>query len=298
MLTPAERGQTLLLVALATAAELTFSLVLDWYAYRLGNVPPWIPPAHGIVFVTALLWSKDPLALRRQTAVRLTATVLAVTYGVLALVLAEDVGGALGVGLLLVWLWAVGAERGRFYAMMWLVVCYLEACGVLIGTWAWAPTVPLIGVSEANPPSGIVGVYGFFDLIALAVVSRYFTRRPGKLANAQPCRGNVEERGAVSTLVFHSRPGFDALTELPDRPAFLAGLRSAIHTGEGMAVLFLDLDDFKLVNDGFGHEAGDRLLIQVAHRSEGHGARRRPRRPHRRRRVHRAVRGCRPGARR
>jgi len=184
VLTPAERGQTLLLVALATAAELTFSLVLDWYAYRLDNVPPWIPPAHGIVFVTALLWSKDPLALRHPTAVRVTATVLAVTYGTLALLLADDVGGALGVGLLLVWLWAVGAERGRFYAMMWLVVCYLEACGVLIGTWAWAPTVPLIGVSEANPPSGIVGVYGFFDLIALALVSRYFTGRPEKLANA------------------------------------------------------------------------------------------------------------------
>ena len=184
VLTPAERAQTLLLVALATAAELTFSLVLDWYAYRLDNVPPWIPPAHGIVFVTALLWSQDPLALRHQAAVRVVVTAAAVTYGALALVLADDVGGALGVGLLLIWLWAVGPERGRFYAMMWLVVCYLEACGVLIGTWAWAPTVPLIGVSEANPPSGIVGVYGFFDLIALAFVSRYLTRRPGKLANA------------------------------------------------------------------------------------------------------------------
>lgn len=73
----------------------------------------------------------------------------------------------------------------------------------------------------------------------------------------------------MSTLVFHSRPGFDALTGLPDRPAFLAALRSAIATGSGMAVLFLDLDDFKVINDGFGHEAGDRLLIQVAQRLRG-----------------------------
>lgn len=73
----------------------------------------------------------------------------------------------------------------------------------------------------------------------------------------------------MSTLVFQSRPGFDALTGLPDRPAFLAGLRSALATGEGVAVLFLDLDDFKVINDGFGHEAGDRLLIQVAQRLRG-----------------------------
>ena len=65
--------------------------------------------------------------------------------------------------------------------------------------------------------------------------------------------------GSVSTLVFHARPGFDALTGLPDRAAFVAGLRSAADR-QGVAVLFLDLDDFKLVNDGFGHEAGDRLL--------------------------------------
>jgi diguanylate cyclase (GGDEF)-like protein len=73
----------------------------------------------------------------------------------------------------------------------------------------------------------------------------------------------------VSTLVFHTRPGFDALTGLPDRAAFIAGLRSAMAAGQGLAVLFLDLDDFKLINDGFGHEAGDRLLIQVAQRLKG-----------------------------
>ena len=73
----------------------------------------------------------------------------------------------------------------------------------------------------------------------------------------------------MSVLVFNAAPGHDALTGLPDRAAFLAALRAAARAGEGVAVLFLDLDDFKVVNDGFGHEAGDRLLIQVAHRLRG-----------------------------
>ena len=69
----------------------------------------------------------------------------------------------------------------------------------------------------------------------------------------------------MSVLLFHAAPGHDALTGLPDRAAFLAALRSAADAGP-VALLFLDLDDFKVVNDGFGHEAGDRLLIQVAQR--------------------------------
>jgi diguanylate cyclase (GGDEF)-like protein len=73
----------------------------------------------------------------------------------------------------------------------------------------------------------------------------------------------------LSTLVFHARPGFDALTGLPDRAAFIAELKAAAIADDGVAVLFLGLDDFKVINDGFGHEAGDRVLIQVAHRLKG-----------------------------
>jgi diguanylate cyclase (GGDEF)-like protein len=63
------------------------------------------------------------------------------------------------------------------------------------------------------------------------------------------------------------------LTGLPNRAAFDADLREQAERrrppGEGMAVLFIDLDGFKGVNDRLGHEAGDRLLEATARRLQG-----------------------------
>ena len=63
---------------------------------------------------------------------------------------------------------------------------------------------------------------------------------------------------------------YDALTDLPNRRLFLSRLRDDIkHTqqaGLGLALLLLDLDRFKEVNDTFGHDIGDLLLVNVARR--------------------------------
>ncbi|WP_166788103.1 putative bifunctional diguanylate cyclase/phosphodiesterase [Cryobacterium glaciale] len=68
----------------------------------------------------------------------------------------------------------------------------------------------------------------------------------------------------------------DSLTDLPNRLLLLGRLDEALHAatqnGRGVGVLFLDLDGFKAVNDTFGHQAGDAVLIEVAARLVG-GAR-------------------------
>jgi diguanylate cyclase (GGDEF)-like protein len=58
----------------------------------------------------------------------------------------------------------------------------------------------------------------------------------------------------------------DSLTGLPNRALFLDRLDQALRRGHRTAVLFLDLDHFKLVNDTLGHDVGDELLVAVAQR--------------------------------
>ncbi len=63
----------------------------------------------------------------------------------------------------------------------------------------------------------------------------------------------------------------DSLTGLPNRTLFSDRVRmaSSRRTARGYAIIYLDLDGFKLVNDTLGHAAGDQVLIEVARRLEG-----------------------------
>lgn len=59
---------------------------------------------------------------------------------------------------------------------------------------------------------------------------------------------------------------YDHLTQLPNRTLFAERMVGHLRNGEPLAMVLLDLDGFKTVNDTFGHEVGDQLLVQVAGR--------------------------------
>ncbi len=80
----------------------------------------------------------------------------------------------------------------------------------------------------------------------------------------------VSNRKAAEEKLRHSA-FHDPLTDLPNRALLLEQIersieRSKRHEDYNFAVLFLDLDNFKVINDSLGHQKGDELLIEVAHR--------------------------------
>ncbi|HEY5708816.1 MAG TPA: EAL domain-containing protein [Solirubrobacterales bacterium] len=81
------------------------------------------------------------------------------------------------------------------------------------------------------------------------------------------------ERHATDQALRH-RVLHDSLTGLPNRLSFVESLSDALKrstvSGSPVGLLFLDLDNFKLINDSLGHHAGDELLRAVAPRLRGH----------------------------
>jgi hypothetical protein len=164
-LAPLARAQALGVVAFATVGEVTGSLVWGVYHYRLHNLPLFIPPAHGLVYLSGLALAS---ALPKRPLVW-AAAFLAAGWGIAGLTVLPqlDVAGAFGVPLLLVFLW-----RSRWratYAGVFLVVAALELYGTSIGTWRWASRVPWLGIPDGNPPSGVASGYVWFDVMALLV---------------------------------------------------------------------------------------------------------------------------------
>ncbi len=163
------RLQTLAVVGIATVGEILGSLVWGLYGYRLENLPAFVPPGHGLVYLAGL--SLATLLAGHARALLVAAGAVALAWGVAGITVlpTPDASGTIGCAFLV---GVLVLTRRPVYAGVFLVVVALELYGTALGTWTWQPAVPGLGLSQGNPPSGVASGYVVFDVLALALVAR------------------------------------------------------------------------------------------------------------------------------
>lgn len=141
-----------------------------------------------------------------------------------------------------------GLERGRIVVVMFFALFSAISIGFIVSSW------------RAGENFGII--YALIEMllanITLLTLTHNFLGFKESLAKTS-ARAEMMERLAYQ----------DTLTDLPNRLALEQSLESLIAKrpyGSKIAIAFMDIDGFKMINDTHGHAAGDELLVKVAHR--------------------------------
>ncbi|MFP5252504.1 MAG: hypothetical protein ACLGH4_01760 [Actinomycetes bacterium] len=169
---PLVRAQTAVVVVFATVVEYVFSPTLHVYVYRFDNVPAYVPPGHGLVYLSAFALGHAALVAHRQRVWEAGVVLVGGLWAAHGLLLSErpDALGAFWFACLVLFL-AYGPSK-PVYIGAFVVVSWLELLGTHLGNWEWGRTDFTGWVSIGNPPSGAAGGYGWFDLVALLVAPR------------------------------------------------------------------------------------------------------------------------------
>ncbi len=130
-------------------------------------------------------------------------------------------------------------------------------CGEASSSWLCVPLVT---------PSGIIGAL----VVKSSLGDERYSESHKELLQfvSTQVAAAIERKQLINRLQFLAQ--YDALTQLPNREFFYERLKSALARAQReqacLAVLFIDLDHFKAVNDNYGHAIGDALLQQIAQR--------------------------------
>jgi hypothetical protein len=192
------RAQVGVVVAFATLVEYTFSYELHVYVYRLHNVPWFVPPGHGLVYLGALAIGRSPAVTSRARVLIPLTLVVGASYAGWGLFISsrQDLLGLLWFGCLAAFL--LKGRQPTVFVGAFVVVTYLELLGTHLGAWTWQVKDPVAHlISMGNPPSGAAGGYGFFDAAALALapgIDAAVARRRLRASSAEPSEQLVVEQ--------------------------------------------------------------------------------------------------------
>lgn len=162
------RMQVLIAVAFATVGEHFASVYMSGYIYRFGNVPAYVPPGHGMVYLTAVALGRSGLFQRYARQIAVFVVIVCgfwTLWGISGYASRSDSYGAVLFCVFLGYLF-----KGRspmVYLAAFFITTWLELIGTAVGTWKWAVLDPVSGLSQGNPPSGVAAWYCLVDAVAM-----------------------------------------------------------------------------------------------------------------------------------
>ncbi len=166
-----QRWQVWTCVVVATGFEIFGSLIWGLYRYRLHNVPLFVPPGHGLVYLFGLLAARTPVVLQHGRRVAHVIVGGASTWALAGLTILPVVTGRFdlqGAICLPVFAWFVlRSPRWPLFAFIFIATGELEIFGTFFGNWAWLPIAPWTHIPSGNPPSVIAGGYCVIDASVL-----------------------------------------------------------------------------------------------------------------------------------
>lgn len=169
-----QRVQVWVCVCVATCFEIFGSLVWGVYRYRMHNLPLFVPPGHGMVYLFGLLAAQTPVVQRHGRRVAYAVLAAASVWALLGLTALPAVTGRIDVqGALCLPVFAyflLRSPRWPLFAAIFIIVSELEISGTSFGNWAWLPVAPWTHIPSGNPPSVIAGGYCVIDGSVLVVM--------------------------------------------------------------------------------------------------------------------------------
>jgi hypothetical protein len=162
------RVQVLIAVIFATVGEHFASIYMGGYTYRFENVPAYVPPGHGMVYLTAVALARSALFVRHHGKIAIfVITVWGAwsLWGVIGYADRGDAVGALLFGIFLIWL--IAGRSPLVYLAAFFITTWLELIGTSVGAWQWAAIDPLLGWAQGNPPSAASAWYCLVDAVAI-----------------------------------------------------------------------------------------------------------------------------------
>ncbi|MDH5480070.1 MAG: hypothetical protein OEX11_04835 [Nitrosomonas sp.] len=162
------RMQVAIAVAFATIGEFFASIYMEGYTYRFENVPHYVPPGHGMVYLTAVALARSGFFLMHARKLAIFVIITGGLWSIWGISGIPAQGDQVGAFLFVIFVICLFKGRSPMVYLGAFFICtWLEIVGTAAGTWKWASIEPVFDWTQGNPPSGVAAWYCLVDAVAI-----------------------------------------------------------------------------------------------------------------------------------